>query len=79
MRATLWQKSISKWEKVSFANRILNIFHALEISFIVEIALIKLNNFRILDKTTLEIFALASTSILSPVGRLPIAIDPPLS
>ena len=52
MRAILWQKSISKWEKVSFANRILNILHALEISFIVEIALIILAFH--LRQTTLE-------------------------
>ncbi len=43
MRAILWQKvsfSYSKWEKVSFANWILDILHVFEISFIVEIALI---------------------------------------
>ncbi len=40
----LWQKvsfSYSKWEKVSFANSNLGYFACVEISFIVEIALIK--------------------------------------
>jgi hypothetical protein len=44
MRAILWQKvsfSYSKWEKVSFANSNLGDFACVEISFIVEIALIK--------------------------------------
>ena len=46
MRVILWQKvsfNYSKWEKVSFTNLNLGYVACIEISFIVEIALIKLN------------------------------------
>ncbi len=77
MRAILWQKSISKQEKVSFGNRILDISHALEISFIVEIALIK-SNLKTESQTNYSRdFALKTTLFLLSVGRLPIPIDPP--
>jgi hypothetical protein len=55
MRAILWQKvsfSYSKWEEVYFANSNLGYFACIEISFIVEIALIKLNLRQITLETT---------------------------